>query len=454
VLPALSHSLVDASSAIADAAEAALPAVVNISTTRLRNVESGRFSQPFGEDSMFRHFFGQPGEQGGSPRPRRSQSLGSGVVVSAQGLVLTNNHVVAGADEIRVTLSDGRELDATIVGTDEPTDLAVIQLRGDDLDGMSYLALGDAEALRLGEIVLAVGNPFGLAGSVTMGIVSAKGRANVGIVDYEDFIQTDAAINPGNSGGALLNLRGELVGINTAIASRSGGNQGIGFAIPTTLAREIMSRLLEDGAVQRSWLGVYIQPLNRRLARVFGAESVEGVLVAGVQPDSPAQTAGVERGDVILSFDGQAVDSPSELRNLVALSPVREAIKLAIFRKNRIRKLKVRLGALPVARSVPQKAQPPQQVTTMGGLSLGELDERSRKYFQLGPELRDGVVVRSVAPDSAASSAGLRPGDVIVEVNRKMVRGMADIDALGIQPGTDLVALVVRGESSFYVVIG
>jgi serine protease Do len=376
------------------------------------------------------------------------------VVVTAQGLVLTNNHVVAGADEIRVTLSDGREFLATIVGTDEPTDLAVIQLRGDGLDGLSYLALGDAEALRLGEIVLAVGNPFGLAGSVTMGIVSAKGRANVGIVDYEDFIQTDAAINPGNSGGALVNLDGELVGINTAIASRSGGSQGIGFAIPTTLAREIMSRLLDDGSVQRSWLGVYIQPLSRNMARAFGAESVEGVLVAGVQPDSPAESAGVERGDVILSFDGHAVASPSELRNLVALSPLSESVQLAVFRADKIKKLKVKLGPLPVSKSAPHKAQPEQQVTVFGGLSLGDLDERFRQHYQLGPELSGGVVVRSVEPDSAASAAGIRPGDVIVEVNRNPVRTMADLGALGIEAGAEVVALVVRGDSSFYVLIG
>ncbi len=443
--------LVGASNAIADAAEAALPAVVNISTSRVRKEGVNGFGGPFESDPLFKYFFGEPrqGQQG-----QRSQSLGSGVIVTEQGLVLTNNHVVQHADEIDVTLADGREFSAEIIGSDPATDLAVIQLKGKDLGSLSYLPLGDADALRLGEIVLAVGNPFGLSGSVTMGIVSGKGRANVGIVDYEDFIQTDAAINPGNSGGALLNLDGELVGINTAIASRSGGSQGVGFAIPSTLAGKIMARLVDEGTVQRSWLGVYIQRLSPEMAPAFAADNVKGVLVAEVRPGSPARKGGVLRGDVIVSFDGKAIEKPSELRNLVALTVVGKTVKLTVFRDGKRKNLMVKLTTLPEAR-VERPSEPSEKVVErFSGLGLGELDEYSRQRYRIGKEVTQGVIVRSVDRGSAAAHAGIKQGVVIVELNRKPVRGMADLKGLDAEGDRAVLALVVRDGASFYIVVG
>jgi serine protease Do len=441
------------SNAIADAAEAALPAVVNISASRLQSLDQ-RSMGPFGRDPMLRRFFGEPNAES-QPRTHRSQSLGSGVVVDAAGIVLTNNHVVAGADEIKVTLSDGSEFAAEIVGTDAPTDLAVIRLLGVEPGSLTPLALGDDEQLRLGEIVLAVGNPFGLSGSVTMGIVSAKGRGNVGIVDYEDFIQTDAAINPGNSGGALLNLEGELIGINTAIASRSGGNQGVGFAIPSSLAREIMGRLLEDGVVRRSWLGVSIQPFTPAMARAFGAEGVAGVLVSGVQGDSPASGAGIEAGDVILSFAGERVESPSELRNAVALSTSGKPRKLKVLRG----------GAQKIVEVILSEKDPKilglngsnnDGLSGLDGLELEgvrDLDDRIRRQMRVAPDVVEGVLVRSVSPSSSAASSGLQAGDVIVELNRKKVAGLKDLRELASQSSEFLVARVMRGEASLFLLL-
>jgi len=443
--------LVGASNAIADAAAAALPAVVNISTSRVRKVGVNGLGGSFESDPLFKYFFGEPrrGQQG-----QRSQSLGSGVIVSDQGLVLTNNHVVQHADEIDVTLADGREFSAEIIGTDPATDLAVIQLKGKDLGSLSYLPLGDADALRLGEIVLAVGNPFGLSGSVTMGIVSGKGRANVGIVDYEDFIQTDAAINPGNSGGALLNLDGELVGINTAIASRSGGSQGVGFAIPSTLAGKIMARLVDAGTVQRSWLGVYIQRLSPEMAPAFAADGVKGVLVAEVRPGSPARKGGLQRGDVIVSFDGKAIEKPSDLRNIVALTAVGKIVKLSAFRDGKRKNFKVTLTSLPDARVERSNEPSEKPVERFSGLGLGELDEYSRQRYRIGKEVTSGVLVRSVDKGSAAANAGMKQGDVIVELNRKPVRGMSDLQGLDDEGDRAVLALVVRDGASFYIVVG
>jgi len=375
--------------------------------------------------------------------------------VDAVGIVLTNNHVVAGADDIKVTLSDGSEFAAEIVGTDAPTDLAVIRLLGVKPGALTPLPLGDDEQLRLGEIVLAVGNPFGLSGSVTMGIVSAKGRGNVGIVDYEDFIQTDAAINPGNSGGALLNLDGELIGINTAIASRSGGNQGVGFAIPSSLAREIMGRLLEDGVVQRSWLGVSIQPFTPAMARAFDAEGVAGVLVSGVQADSPANEAGIVAGDVILSFAGERVKSPSELRNVVALSSSGKLRKLKLLRDGARKSLNVKLD-VKSQRSLVNNRNNDESLPAMDGLELEgipEMDERTRRYMRVAPDVVEGVLVRSISPSSPSAAAGLQQGDVIVEVNRQKVADLKDLRELISGADEFLVVRVIRGDASLFLLL-
>ena len=278
--------------------------------------------------------------------PSGPQGLGSGVIVDKKGLVLTNNHVIENASEVIVSLSDGRKFDAEIVGTDPKSDLAVLRLEG-NVKKLKPMKFGDSGRLRLGEFVLAIGNPFGLSGSVTLGIVSATGRANVGIVDYEDFIQTDAAINPGNSGGALVNMRGELVGINTAILSRSGGYQGIGFSIPSNMVRTIMDELVKNGRVRRGWLGIRIEDVTPAIAREQGMKDARGVLVRSVMDNSPAAAAGIKEGDVVLKINGKKVDSSSRLRNIVALEGVGVKTTFTIFRDGKSKDIEVKLGELP-----------------------------------------------------------------------------------------------------------
>ncbi len=326
-----------ATAQLSDVAERAVLSVVNISTTQ--RVEEGPF--------VFDPFFTDPRSPSfGSPDARKAQSLGSGVIVSEDGKILTNAHVVRNADAIRVTLHDGREHEARLVGTDPKSDLAVLQLAGKP-GKLVPLPFADSSRLRLGEVVLAVGNPFGVGQAVTMGIVSATGRAAMGIVDYEDFIQTDAAINPGNSGGALVNLKGELVGINTAILSRTGGYQGIGFAIPTNMARPIMDALIKDGRVSRGWLGVTLAPLDADAAARARLGAARGVLVAQVGDDTPAARAGFTPGDVILAIDGAEVRDVGRLRNAVAIKGAGQTATFDVHRDGKVKQVKVRLGALP-----------------------------------------------------------------------------------------------------------
>ncbi len=428
---------------IADVAEAVLPSVVNISSTHVGEMDPFGFG-PFGDDPMFRHFFGQPFED--LPREFRQQGSGSGVIVSADGVVLTNSHVVAMAESITVTLSDGREFEGELVGADPRSDVAVIRLL--DAKGLPPLPLGDSDALRLGETVLAVGNPFGLNGSVTMGIVSAKGRANVGIVDYEDFIQTDAAINPGNSGGALVNLRGELVGVNTAILSRTGGYQGVGFAIPANMVEPIMEALLTDGRVARGWLGVRIQDLRPDLAEAFEVGATDGVLVGDVVPGSPAEEAGVQRGDVVVALDGAEVSSAAELRNVVGMRLPGSRVKLKLVRDGRNKVLTVKLGELP---EEGQTVAATRDAPDLGGLVVAPLDGSTRARLDLPADVR-GVVVTDVQPFGRAAEAGLRTGDVIVEVNRVAVESVEAFgEAAG--DGENVLLLVWRDGSTRWVVL-
>jgi Do/DeqQ family serine protease len=322
---------------IADVAEATVASVVNISTSRA--VQVGPFaSDPFFNDPRSPFYM--------APSDRKATSLGSGVVITAQGRILTNAHVVQGADDIVVTLADGSEHGATLVGADPRSDLAVLQLeRG--APPLKPLAFGDSSKLRLGEVVIAIGNPFGVGQAVTMGIVSATGRASVGIVDYEDFIQTDAAINPGNSGGALVNLRGELVGINTAILSRTGGYQGIGFAIPSEMARPIMESLVKDGKVSRGFIGVNIQKMTRALASEYKLSAAQGVLIADVVADGPAARAGLKPGDVVTAVDGAAVTDTGHFRNKIAMKGAGKSVELAVVRGKGKEQIRVTLGELP-----------------------------------------------------------------------------------------------------------
>ena len=335
-----------ASADIADVAEGVVDSVVNISTTQV--VETG----PAAFDPFFSDPFSPWG--GGDVEPRKANSLGSGVIVSTDGKILTNAHVVRNADEIKVTLHDGSEVDAKLVGIDPRSDLAVLKLEG-ALPALRPLRFADSSKLRLGEVVLAVGNPFGVGQAVTMGIVSATGRASVGIVDYEDFIQTDAAINPGNSGGALVNLKGELVGINTAILSRTGGYQGIGFAIPTNMARPIMDMLIKNGRVSRGYLGVNLAPLNAVTAgklKISAPKGVHGVLVAAVGDDTPAAKAGLAVGDLITAIDGQDVRDVGRLRNTVAMKGAGKPVSLDVMRGGKSKTVTLTLGELPDADKV------------------------------------------------------------------------------------------------------
>jgi Do/DeqQ family serine protease len=369
---------------------------------------------PFEQDPFFRHFFdfGPPRQQG----PHEEQSLGSGVIVREDGTILTNNHVIQGADEIRVTLSDKRSFTAKLVGTDPKSDLAVLRIENPpgELDALEF---GDSDKLRLGEVVIAIGNPFGVGQTVTMGIVSAKGRANIGIIDYEDFIQTDAAINPGNSGGALLNLRGELVGINTAILSRTGGYQGIGFAIPASMVEGIMGSLIETGKVVRGWLGVMIQDLTPELAKALDLDRINGVLVSEVMPDAPAAKS-LRAQDVIIAFDGEPITSSAQLRHEVAARRPGTKVEMTIIRDGDEENVTVELGELPDGEAAIGGGL---SNGALEGLALQDLDESLRRRFDVAPRIDGGVVIIGVAPNSRGARAGLRPGDVIIEANRRKV---------------------------------
>jgi serine protease Do len=434
---------------IADVAEKSVASVVNLSSEKVVRGPVGDPFGPFFGDPLFRHFFDEGFFFPGIPRERRELSLGSGVVVREDGIVLTNHHVVERAEDIRVTLADGREYEAEILGTDPPTDLALLRLEG-DTGRLEPLPFGDSDRLRLGDVVLAIGNPFGVGQTVTMGIVSAKGRSNMGIVDYEDFIQTDAAINPGNSGGALIDTEGKLVGINTAIITRSGGYQGIGFAIPSNMARSVMESLLDEGRVVRGWLGVVIQEITSDLAAALGLEGVQGVLVSDVAPDSPAARAGLERGDVILRFDGEPVDRTGQLRNRVAAAGEGAEVKLHVLRDDDELSIAASLGELPTEVVEPPEGAPPAGATP-GGLALAPLDETARRHLRVPDHVEGGVVVRRISPRSPALRAGLRRGDVIREVDRQPVHSVAEFRQRYETAGDPVLLLVQRGTSVLFL---
>jgi serine protease DegS len=320
----------------ADAFAVASTAVVNIHTTR--TIKYRR--HPFFDDPVIQRFFGR----GLSPREEQQTNLGSGVIVSEQGFVLTNNHVIEGADEIVVALNDGRNAVAAVVGTDPDTDVAVLRIQ---LDNLHSIVVGDSDRLRIGDVVLAIGNPFGVGQTVTQGIVSATGRNHLGLSTFENFIQTDAAINPGNSGGALINTRGELVGINTAIYSQNGGSQGIGFAIPSSLAQNVLTQLIEKGQVTRSWLGIDVQPLSPELAESFGLETTHGMLIAGVQHDSPGDKAGLQSGDIITNIAGKGITDATDALNQISQLNPGTAIALRVLRNNTELNIDAIVGARP-----------------------------------------------------------------------------------------------------------
>lgn len=454
----------DRPGSFADLAEEVAPAVVNIRT--VKTVKGGPMSggfnfkgqqgpgqeqQPRDLHEFFRRFFGGPGGPGGPgmpgmpPKEFKQRSLGSGVIIDEEGYVLTNNHVIADADQIMVKLKDGAEYEAEIKGRDKKTDLALIKIKGDK--DFPFIKLGDSDKLRVGDWVLAVGNPFGLENTVTAGIVSAKGRF-IGAGPYDDFIQTDASINPGNSGGGLIDLDGRLVGINTAIVAQG---QGIGFAIPINLAKSVMKQLRDKGKVVRGWLGVYIQPVTKELAEKFDLKKDQGALVADVIDGSPAEKAGLKRGDVIVEYNGEAVKDTHDLPRMVAATPVGDKAKLELVRGGEKKTLTVTIGELKEDQMA--AASPGETGEVDLGMGLQELTPELAK--QLGIPKASGLVITGVEPNSPAAEAGLTRGDVILEAAQKQVKSVKQFKKIAgdLKSGDGLLLLIQRREGTLFVVI-
>jgi serine protease Do len=430
------------SQALSEVAEVARPSVVNISTTTTVTMQGNPFGDFF-NDPMFRKFFGQGQVH---PRKFKQAALGSGVIVSKDGYILTNNHVVKGADEIKVTLYDKREFTGRVIGADPKTDIAVVKVDAKDLPAIK---IGESRSLKPGDVVIAIGNPFGLNQTITMGIVSATGRSNVGISAYEDFIQTDAAINPGNSGGALVNTNGELVGINTAIFSTSGGYMGIGFAIPSDMANAVAQSILKHGRVIRGWLGISIQDITPDLAKSLNLSQEQGALVTDVMKDSPAEKAGMKRGDLIVAYDGQEVDSTTSLRNMAANTAPGKEVEVKVLRDGKKVTLKVAVGEMPEAKI----AKVVKHHNALMGVSVEEITPGERDALGL-PHNMKGVVVTDVSETGPASGV-LAKNDVIVEIDRKEIRGVKDYENLvsKIGPNEGVLLLIYRKGGYIYVTI-
>jgi len=411
--------------------EKVTPAVVNVASKRTVQVRS-----PFMDDPFFRRFFAMPD----IPRERVQQSLGSGVIVdAARGYVLTNNHVIENADEIEVTLADGRTLEATRVGTDPDTDVAVIRIPAEDL---AALPLADSAGLRVGDFVVAVGNPFGLGQTVTGGLVSALGRSGLRGIGVQNFIQTDASINPGNSGGALVNLRGELIGINTAIFSPSGGNVGIGFAIPSNLARDVMRQLLAFGEVKRGTLGLSTQDLDQELATALGVEPGKGAVVTRVAAGSPAAAAGIKPGDVISAIDGKPVRSRADLANLEGLLPVGSTVRVTLLREGATLTVTAALRAVAL-----RKLEATTLDARLDGARLADIEAKFRDRGL------SGVLVSQVTPGSRAAGYGIAPGDLITAVNQREIEDLAALEAVLAAKPRQVLLTLVRGRQGFYLLL-
>jgi serine protease Do len=433
--------------------KAVLPDVVNISTSKVvKASERKQFDMPDEMPPFFQQFFGQqfgPNSDNRSMRPRdqREDSLGSGVIVSPDGYILTNNHVVEGATDVRVTLSDKRQLKAKVIGADPKTDIAVLKVEG---SGFPAITIGDSSKVQVGDYALAVGDPFGVGQTVTMGIISALNRGNLGIEDYEDFIQTDAPINPGNSGGALVNDRGELVGINTAILSHgSGGNEGIGFAIPINMARNVMSQILDHGKVNRAYLGIMVQDITPGISKAMNLKDMKGVLVGDVTPSGPASRSGVQRGDVILEVNGKPMEDSRELRNSNSMMNPDSTVKLKILRNGNPTDVSVKLGDLPSDKEQ-AKTEGGSSDKALDGVTVENLDAQSARQLGL-PAAATGVVVTDINPTSSLASAGLRRGDVIQEVNHQPVRNVTQFEEAMRKAGDHPLLLVNRQGSTLFL---
>jgi Do/DeqQ family serine protease len=411
-----------------------MPAVVNISVTSKVEIQN-----PLMQDPFFRHFFGVPEDQ---PQEREAQSIGSGVIIdAAKGYVLTNHHVVEQADAIKIRLTDDRVLEAKLIGSDPDSDLAVLQVKPDRLKALAW---GDSEKMEVGDFVVAIGNPFGIGQTVTSGIVSALGRTGLGR-GYEDFIQTDASINPGNSGGALVNLRGELVGINSQIVSRTGANVGIGFAIPSNQARYVLGEILAHGSVERGRIGIQGgQEMTPELAKTFGLSTLRGALIGAVVKGSPADKAGLQAGDVIIEANGREVRDFAHLRNLIGTKRVGDRIDFKVWRENKPRTVSVTVGKNTEQAEAGAKLHP-----RLAGAVFAPLDEST------APEEGDarGVVVQRIQPRSPAAALRLRQGDIIIGVNRQRITGMKDFEKLAGADQKELLLHVRRGSNAFFIVV-
>src|SRR5580704_1274918 len=435
----------------------AMPAVVNISSSKVVKEQGGEGGQGLFNDPFFRQFFGGRMPQQEQPRSQRATSLGSGVVVSADGYILTNNHVVDGATDVKVSFANKEEYPAKVIGTDKYTDVAVLKI---NKSGLTTLPFADSARAEVGDVVLAIGEPFGLGQTVTMGIISAKGRGGLGIERFEDFIQTDAAINRGNSGGALIDTKGELVGINTAILSgETGGNQGIGFAIPANMARNIMDQILKKGKVSRGYMGILPQELTPDMARAFGMPNGHGVAVAQVTSNSPAEKAGMKVGDVITAINGNPVEDVNSFRLAVAGFAPSTTVHLKIARNGENLDIPVTLGEYNLEAEANGKGQDNNLPGTgekgaLRGVSVQGLNSDLRQQLQL-PEGTAGVVITDVDSDSPAAASGLEQGDVIAQVNHKPVNTVADFNS-AVRAGASkdsTLLLVKRGPGTLFVVV-
>ena len=437
--PVVPAALPVASGSFAQVAEAVRPAVININTV-MRGGGGRTPVEEFFGDEFFRRFFGE-----GPERPQQQRSLGSGVIVDASGIALTNAHVVERATDIEVVTAEGKKHKAKVVGLDKRTDLAVLRLQG----GGPYPAavLGDSDKVKVGDWVLAIGSPFGLQQTVTAGIVSAKGRS-IGQGPFDDFLQTDAAINPGNSGGPLVNMSGEVVGINSAILSRSGGNVGIGFSIPSNMAKRIYTELAARGKITRGWLGVSIQPLTPELAKSFGLKEPRGVLIADVVKESPADKAGLASGDVLMEFGGKKVDAPQDLQKAVAGTAPGKGVPMKVWRDKGEKTLEIKVGETPEDTA---QLEPSGKSKNLLGLETRPITPEMAR--QLNLRTTEGVVVARVEEEGPAAEAGLQRGDVIREINRQRIRSAQDYERAtqGLKPGDRVTVLLQRGPQSLYV---
>ncbi len=446
------------SSAFENAAIVIRPSVVNISSLKharpaqqtnrpMRRKQQSPFSNPYEDflnEDFFEHFFRQQNPK--NPRGQAQQGLGTGVIIDTEGHIITNNHVVNEADEVTVRLTNQKEYKAEVIGTDPKTDLAVIKIKAPSLVPATF---GDSDKLKIGEWVVAAGNPFGLDNTITAGIVSAKGRSNVGIVDYEDFIQTDAAINPGNSGGPLVNLRGEVVGINSAIFSKSGGYMGIGFSIPSSMVQNIISNLVDNGRVIRGWLGVMIQNIDEDLAQSFGFKSTKGALVGDVTKDSPASKGGLRQGDILISYNGKEIDNVTHLRKMVAETKPNSSINLEVFRDRKTSTVNIKILEL----SGDKIEEQPEEAKLELGVALRDITPEIARELRLSN--RKGAIVVEVEPGSVASRSGLQPGDIILQFNDSDVSSVSEFEkTLKKTDGSKGFRLTVQsGEYQRYVFI-